>query len=115
VKGLLVMVLCISSVGLIGVTAGCATRQIPKTEAERKVVPAPATTDPRLEIPRNCKQTQNADGSVLMTCDCGACGHPEPRDGMNSYSGKDVTILWYPAFDPLEFRMSWFPFTRKQD
>lgn len=120
VKRLLLVFLCFSSVGLMCVAVGCATRQAPKKEAERKVAPAPVTADSHLEIPRNCQRTPNADGSVLLTCECEACGDPEPRDGMspvpwscvlrdegvfcgynngNGFSaseGKDTTTLEYP-------------------
>lgn len=83
VKMLLRLIWCISSVGLMWVALGCATRQVPKTEANRGMVPAPAADTPHVDVPKNCQRTPNADGSVLLTCDCEACGHPEPRDGMN--------------------------------
>jgi hypothetical protein len=122
VRRLLLAVLFIGAIGFIGVAAGCATRQVPKPEAERRVLPGPATFNPHLDVPRNCLQTQNVDGSVLMTCECENCGHPEARDGMdptpwscvlrdqglfcgygnrsndvNVSAGRDVTTLEYPV------------------
>lgn len=117
-KRLLLVVLTIGFIGFIGVASGCATRQAPKSEAERRVVPGPATVNPHLDVPRNCQQTRNADGSVLMTCECENCGHPEARDGLppapwpcvlrdqglfcgygnsvNVSKGRDVTALEFP-------------------
>lgn len=112
----------VGAIGLIGVAAGCATRQVPKPEAERRAIPGPTTFNPHLEVPRNCRPTQNVDGSVLMTCECENCGHPEAGDDMNPApwscvlrdqvlfcgygnrgddvnvsAGKDVTTLEYPV------------------
>lgn len=117
-KRLLLVVFTIGSIGFIGVASGCSTRQASKSEAERRVVPGPATINPHLDVPRNCQPTENADGSVLMTCECENCGHPEARDGMipapwscvlreqglfcgygndvRVSEGRDVTTLKYP-------------------
>lgn len=29
----------------------------------------------KLEVPRNCRRTQESDGSTSLECDCSACGH----------------------------------------
>lgn len=122
-KRLLLVILCISSVALMCIAMACATRQSAKTEADRGLVPAPTPDNSHLDIPRNCQQTPNADGSVLLTCECEGCGHPEPSDGMNPVpwsctlrgnavycgynngngfspnDGKNTTRLEYPASD----------------
>lgn len=74
-KLLLALVLSISCAGFAGSAA-----QRPPTRAS----PPPAATirGPHTEIPTNCIKTQEADGSVLVTCDCEDCGHPEARDGL---------------------------------
>lgn len=82
-KRLRLVTLAIGFICLLGVASGRATRQAQGSEAERRVPPAPDAISPHLDVPKNCKQTQNADGSVLTTCDCENCGHPEARDGMH--------------------------------
>jgi hypothetical protein len=84
VKRLLVLVLCISAVSWVGAVA-----QNTK-EAPRKAVPD-STFVPHRDIPKNCRQTLEADGSVLVTCDCEACGKPEARDGLNPLPWSCVT------------------------
>lgn len=116
------LLLVLLAIGCVGVTSGCSTRQVPKSDAEHRVVPGPAIFNPHLDIPRNCRQTENADGSVLTTCECENCGHPEAGDGLNpepwicvlreqglfcgygnsvkAIDGRNVTILLYPLFGP---------------
>jgi hypothetical protein len=75
---LLVLVLSVSSVSLVGAVgpgASGAADDTPKS--------IPHAINPHLDIPKNCQQTIEADDSVLLTCECEACGHPEARDGMN--------------------------------
>jgi hypothetical protein len=75
VKKLLVLVLFVSCAGF------ASSGRSPSAQGSPQ--PPPQTdTGPHTIIPKNCIQTQEADGSVLVTCDCEACGHPEARDGM---------------------------------
>jgi hypothetical protein len=72
---LLVLVLAISCAGFAGPGPPTSPKESPK--------PPPQTArGPHTEYPRNCIQTLEADGSILVTCDCEACGHPEARDGL---------------------------------
>jgi hypothetical protein len=74
VKKLLAIALCISSATFLGAAPQSATKD--------PVDPDPnMTVAPRLDIPKNCQQTTEDDGSVLMTCECKNCGQPEARDG----------------------------------
>jgi hypothetical protein len=36
--------------------------------------------NPHLDIPKNCRNTVQADNSILLTCECEACGVAEPQD-----------------------------------
>jgi hypothetical protein len=80
VKKLLVLVLSISCVSFIG-SASPPSPQDSATPDHSAMLDD--TFRPHLDIPTNCIQTQQADGSVLVTCDCENCGHPEARDGLN--------------------------------
>jgi len=80
VKKLLVLVLSISCVSFVGSASS------PSVEASSPSVWSgipDGLVRPHLDIPKNCVQTDQADGSVLVTCDCEACGKPEARDGLN--------------------------------
>lgn len=79
-KKLLVLVLSISFVSFFG-SASPPSAQDSSTSA--RSAPREEVFRPHLEIPKNCIQTLQADGSVLVTCDCTNCGHPEARDGLN--------------------------------
>lgn len=72
---LLVFVVAISCAGFAGSAR-------PPSVHESPHPPPQVERGPHLEIPRNCIRTQEADGSVLVTCDCEDCGHPEARDGL---------------------------------
>jgi hypothetical protein len=74
-RTLLVFVLSISCVSFVGAAAQSTTNAPPKPDAHSAFVP-------HLDIPQNCQKTLEADGSVLMTCDCENCGQPEARDGL---------------------------------
>jgi hypothetical protein len=80
VKKLLILALSISCVSFIGSASS------PSVEDPHSSIQS-AITDglirPHLDIPKNCVKTDQADGSVLLTCDCEACGKPEARDGLN--------------------------------
>lgn len=73
-KKLLVFVLLISSVGFLAAAPQPATNDPPNPDTH-------SAATPHLDIPKNCQQTLEEDGSVLLTCDCENCGHPEARDG----------------------------------
>ena len=75
-KKLLAFVLSISSVSFLGAASQAAPNDPPKPD------PNPAFV-PHRDIPQNCRQTIQADGSVLLTCDCENCGQPDARDGPN--------------------------------
>ena len=49
----------------------------PKLKLEQPV-------NPHLDIPKNCQNMIQKDGSVLMTCECEACGEPNSSDGLDS-------------------------------
>ena len=73
-KKLLVFVLFVGC----SICAGAA----PQPPANASPSPDPqATQSGHLDIPKNCQSTVEADGSVLMTCECENCGQPEARDG----------------------------------
>jgi hypothetical protein len=80
VKKLLILVLSVSCLAFVG--SASPSSELDSSTSDRSVV-RDGPFRPHLEIPRNCIQTQQADGSVLVTCDCEACGHPEARDGLN--------------------------------
>jgi hypothetical protein len=73
VKKLLVFVLFIGGASYVGVAQSTA-----------KVPPLPDTkamSSGHLEIPKNCHEAPEPDGSVLMTCECEQCGKVEAKDG----------------------------------
>ena len=76
VKRLMLFVLFISCVSLVGAAAQSTTNDAPNPDS-------PSAFVPHREIPQNCQKTQEADGSVLLTCECENCGQPEAKDGMN--------------------------------
>lgn len=76
VKKLLVFVLFISSAAYVGAAPQSIPKDAPSPDAR-------ASENGHLDIPKNCKQTLEADGSVLMTCECENCGQVEARDGEN--------------------------------
>jgi len=75
VRLLLVLVLALSSVGY-GQDQGQGAER-PKLQLEQPV-------NPHLEIPQNCKTMIQKDDSVLMTCECEACGQPDSHDGTDA-------------------------------
>jgi hypothetical protein len=80
-KILLVLALFISSVSGFGAAQGFgAGAQGGKDDLPKTV---PHAVNPHLDIPKNCQQTLEADDSVLLTCECEACGHTEASDGLN--------------------------------
>jgi hypothetical protein len=76
VKKLLVFVLFIGCASYVGAAAQSAAEDPPKSDT-------PAAVTGRLDIPKNCQQTLEADDSVLMTCECPNCGQPDARDGVD--------------------------------
>lgn len=73
-KKLLAFVLSISSVSFLGAAPQSATKDSPKPDTHQAFVP-------HRDIPKDCRQIFEADGSVLVTCDCENCGQPEAKDG----------------------------------
>ena len=40
--------------------------------------------NPHLDIPQNCRTMIQKDGSMLLTCECEACGQPDSHDGLDA-------------------------------
>jgi hypothetical protein len=74
VKKLLVFVLFVGCASYVGAAPQSAANDPPSPDPQ-------ASATGRLEIPKNCQTTLEADGSVLLTCECENCGQPEARDG----------------------------------
>jgi hypothetical protein len=97
---LLGFVLCISSVACFGAAPQSASKD-PRTPD-----PNPALAH-HLDIPKNCQQTFEANGSVLLTCECENCGQAEARDGFepvpwSCVMRKDGVSCGYAIDDPVE-------------
>lgn len=75
-KKLLVFVLFIGCASYAGAAPQSAANAPPSPDPQ-------ASATGHLDIPKNCQQTLEEDGSVLMTCECENCGQPEARDGEN--------------------------------
>jgi len=75
VKVLLVLVLALSSVAY-----GSGPQEQGGAEEPKLGYPV----NPHLEIPKNCRTIDQKDGSVLLTCECEACGEPDSHDGLDS-------------------------------
>jgi hypothetical protein len=74
VKKLLVFVLFIGCASLVSAAAQTTKNDPPSPDSR-------AIATGHLDIPKNCQQTMEEDGSVLVTCECENCGQVEARDG----------------------------------
>jgi hypothetical protein len=74
-KKLLVFVLFIGCASYVGVAQS--TAKVPLSPDAKAMSPG------HLEIPKNCQQTLEPDGSVLVTCECEQCGQVEATDGID--------------------------------
>jgi hypothetical protein len=105
-KMLLVLALFIGSVSVFGAAQGFGTGTLGGKSDLPKTVPH--AVNPHRDVPKNCQQTLEADDSVLLTCECEACGQPDARDGLNplpwscelrqerlfcGYGGSDSAII----------------------
>lgn len=100
VKRMLLFVLFINCVSLVGAAAQSTTKDAPNPDSQSAFVP-------HRDIPRNCQKTQEADGSVLMTCECENCGQPEARDGTDllpwsCVNREDGRVCGYGVYDVID-------------
>jgi hypothetical protein len=94
VKLLLTLVLVLGSVCFASVCFASGPQAGESGQAQPKVE---QPVNPHLDIPHDCKKTIEADGSVLLTCQCEDCGQPDETDGQNP-----VPWVCKPADDGLD-------------
>jgi hypothetical protein len=73
VKAVLILVLALSSVAYGSGPQGDGT--------DKSQLKLEHPVNPHLDVPRNCRSTIEKDDSVLLTCECEACGKPDSNEG----------------------------------